>query len=240
MSSLAYTAPIEFTPLNLIEQIQHWTPAVLLSLCLNLLALQLFTDWNAPREIRITENMLQIQLRAVAPVAKKSPIAEPKVTPKLPPKQAPAPKPKIVKPVHKPPEQKLSVPPIPRPTVESTPPQTQVQEPLPPSNPAPTIKRKMPKPVALHKLSRMPGFALKVSPSYPEDEHDSGKEASVLVELLISHIGEIHEIKIIKSGGTAFDEAVLTALRQSRFIPGYVKHEAVAVRIQIPFRFQLD
>lgn len=241
MSSLAYTAPIEFSPLNLGQQIQHWTPAVLLSLYLNLLILQLFTDWNTPREIRITENMLQIQFRAMTPTAKPqtTPVA-PTITNKEPRKKAPAPKPVAAKPVVAKPEKKSPAPAIPQPAVKPSPPQKKVQEPLPSPKPIPVTKQQTPKPVALYKLSRMPGFALKISPSYPEDEHDSGKEASVLVEVLISHAGELREINILKSGGTAFDEAVLTALRKSTFTPGYVKYEAVAVRIQIPFRFQLD
>lgn len=91
----------------------------------------------------------------------------------------------------------------------------------------------------LNKLTRHPSFLHKVEPIYPRSEQRAGSQAYVLAEVTIDKNGKVHKAKIIKSAGTSFDQAVMDALEKSIFVPGYIEHEAVAVRVLVPFRFNL-
>ena len=91
----------------------------------------------------------------------------------------------------------------------------------------------------LHRLTRLPQFLRRIEPVYPEGERTMGREASVLVEVVIDTRGRILEATILKSAGEHFDAAVLQALDQSLFAPGYIDDKEVVVRFQIPFVFRL-
>ncbi|MBF0291011.1 MAG: energy transducer TonB [Nitrospinae bacterium] len=93
--------------------------------------------------------------------------------------------------------------------------------------------------VPINRLTRIPTFAKKVEPVYPENERLIGKETVVLAEIDLDEKGSIIEIRIINSGGKPFDSAVENALRKSQLTPGYVKDKAVPIRVQIPFAFKL-
>lgn len=91
----------------------------------------------------------------------------------------------------------------------------------------------------LHRLSQAPRFLQRLDPAYPEAERASGREAKLVVEVVIDTHGRVVEATIVKSGGPHFDQAVLSAIKQSLFVPGYIDGRSVVVRFQIPFRFQL-
>lgn len=91
----------------------------------------------------------------------------------------------------------------------------------------------------LSKLTRPPAFLHKIEPVYPLSEQRAGSQAYVLAEVTINDQGKVLEVKIMKSAGTAFDNAVTEALGKSIFTPGYIGKEAVAVRVLVPFRFNL-
>lgn len=91
----------------------------------------------------------------------------------------------------------------------------------------------------LSKLSRPPSFLSKIEPIYPRAEQRAGSQAYVLAEVTIDEQGAIVEVKIVKSAGIAFDNAVKEALQKSTFVPGYMGQNAVAVRVMVPFRFNL-
>lgn len=91
----------------------------------------------------------------------------------------------------------------------------------------------------LDKLSRQPAFLRKIEPVYPGSERRAGSQAQVIAEVTIDESGKVKNIKIVKSAGTDFDNAVIEALNKSMFTPGYINREAVAVRVLIPFRFNL-
>lgn len=227
------------------RRVRYWIPTFLLSLCLNLFLLQTFVWLLQPKTVTLTADTLHIQLAAPKPAAKakahtqavQRPAAQhtavkdpaPEIRPpQVPSKPAAAPPPPAV--------QTVSQPTPPPPPVAE--PEVAAKEPAPPPE-KPSLPT-TPKPVALYKLSHLPGYVLKVKPRYPAAERAAGREASVLVDILIDHSGKVREIHISHSGGPAFDAAVKTALEASRFTPGYVGNEAVAVRLQIPFHFQLD
>jgi TonB family protein len=91
----------------------------------------------------------------------------------------------------------------------------------------------------LSKLTRPPAFLHKIEPVYPGAEQRAGSQAYVLAEITIDAQGNVLEVKIMKSAGGAFDHAVTEALKKSIFMPGYIGKEAVAVRVLVPFRFNL-
>lgn len=91
----------------------------------------------------------------------------------------------------------------------------------------------------VHRTSRPPVFRTQVNPVYPASERNAGKESRVVAEVYINRNGGVDEVKLIKSGGAAFDEAVIRALKASSFEPGYMDGRQVAVRMQIPYAFRL-
>lgn len=91
----------------------------------------------------------------------------------------------------------------------------------------------------LSKLTRPPAFLHKIDPVYPVAEQRAGSQANVLAEVTIDDKGNVLEVRIIKSAGNNFDNAVREALLSSAFVPGYIDKKAVAVRVIVPFRFNL-
>lgn len=91
----------------------------------------------------------------------------------------------------------------------------------------------------LHRLSQAPRFLQRIDPAYPEAERASGRQANLVVEVVVDTRGRVLEATIVKSGGPHFDQAALKAVEQSLFVPGYIDSQPVVVRFQIPFRFQL-
>ncbi|MDH4185190.1 MAG: TonB family protein [Nitrospinota bacterium] len=159
--------------------------------------------------------------------------------PPPPPPPKPKPKPPLVKKIEPKPEPVPEPPPEPEPVPDTMglDPEKEPEPEPPPAPPAPPP----PAPVYVpsHKLTRLPAFVARIEPEYPENERFTGRDARVLVEILLNPDGKIDSINIIKSGGPAFDEAVVKALRESSFTPGYMDERPVAVRVQIPFVFKL-
>jgi TonB family protein len=60
-----------------------------------------------------------------------------------------------------------------------------------------------------------------------------------VVEVFINVNGSVDEVKLVKSGGAAFDDAVIKSVNASFFEPGYMDGKQVAVRMQIPYVFKL-
>lgn len=132
--------------------------------------------------------------------------------------------------------------PKPRPAPQAASPQTAVAEAAAPeqlstsaeTQPSSTLDIQ-----PLHRLSQVPRFLQRIEPAYPEAERVSGREAHLVVEVVVDIRGRVLEASIVKSGGPHFDRAALEAVKQSLFVPGYIDGQAVVVRFQIPFRFQL-
>lgn len=108
------------------------------------------------------------------------------------------------------------------------------QEPVPPVPQQPQTVYQ-----PFHKVTRMPYFKSQVKPVYPSSERAAGTEARVVAEVYINVYGGVDEVRIIKSGGKSFDDAVIRATQASSFTPGYLDGKQVAVKVQIPFVFKL-
>jgi TonB family protein len=89
------------------------------------------------------------------------------------------------------------------------------------------------------KVTRKPALLRTIDPVYPSTEHRAGNQAHVLAAFTIDEKGNVQDVQIMKSAGIAFDNAVKDALKKSTFVPGYIDKEAVAVRVQQKFSFNL-
>lgn len=114
--------------------------------------------------------------------------------------------------------------------------QAESQQPIDKQQPINAVKLNV---QALNKLTRPPSYLNKIEPAYPVAEQRAGSQATVLAEATIDEKGEVVEVKIVKSAGNNFDKAVIEALNKSKFTPGLIGKDAVAVRVLIPFRFNL-
>lgn len=92
----------------------------------------------------------------------------------------------------------------------------------------------------LNIINQPPSFLHKIEPVYPRSEQRTGSQANVLAEITIDSKGTMVEARIVKSGGINFDDAVMDALKKSIFSPAYIGKEPVAVRVFVPFRFELN
>lgn len=84
-------------------------------------------------------------------------------------------------------------------------------------------------------------FFRKVDPIYPESARLSHKEGLVVLEATIGPDGIARNIKVIKViavGGLGCEEAAITALKASRFVPAKRGKEVISQRLRIPYRFQ--
>jgi len=116
---------------------------------------------------------------------------------------------------------------------------TQEQTPPQPASPAATQQQPALNVQPLSTLTRPPAFLRKIEPVYPGSERRAGSQAQVIAEVTIDQNGTVVGVKIVKSAGIHFDNAVTEALNKSMFTPGYIDKEAVAVRVLVPFRFNL-
>lgn len=91
----------------------------------------------------------------------------------------------------------------------------------------------------ISKLTKPPAFLQKIEPIYPAAEQRSGTQAYVLAEIMLDVSGKLQNINIVKSAGTYFDQAVIDAIKQSSFSPGYIEQNPVPVKVLVPFRFKL-
>ena len=133
-------------------------------------------------------------------------------------------------------EQKAVPDPVPVETKTAT---SQAQVSPQPNSPATENRQPALNVQPLGKLTRPPALLKKIEPVYPGSEQRAGSQAQVIAEVTIDEKGLVHSIKIVKSAGMQFDNAVIEALNKSLFSPGYIDSEAVAVRVLVPFRFNL-
>lgn len=92
----------------------------------------------------------------------------------------------------------------------------------------------------LFRLTRLPDFGNASTLKYPAAEKNRGREGKVAAEFVIDEQGAVRDIKILKSAGTLFDQAVIDELSKLTFTPPYIGERAVAARFRREFQFKLD
>ena len=168
------------------------------------------------------------------------------VTPPVKPPLQPAPKmaaPKPLEPVRQP-------QPLVAPTTDDSSPLgpvvTDTPAPVPNAEVAPTASVETPLPPVpvkvepLFRLTRVPDFSNTTTLKYPDAEKIRGREGKVIAEFVINEQGAVRDIKILKSAGSLFDQAVVDELSKIKFTPPYIGARAVAARFRREFQFKLD
>lgn len=201
--------------------IRQIVAAILLALLLHALVLLAFY-WN-PSEAQLAQRQtIEVSLEVSTPDSSPEPERRSSPKPQPIPEEAPAvlPVPQVTQPA---------------PQVAATPP-APIQPAPPTQNSAPPAEEIQP----LFRLTRMPSFLRKIEAVYPAPERRAGTQANVLAEVTIDSQGNVLNVRILKSGGAAFDEAVKQALQKSLFNPGMIEGKPVGTRFQVPFRFNLN
>ncbi|MBI3815333.1 MAG: energy transducer TonB [Nitrospinae bacterium] len=93
--------------------------------------------------------------------------------------------------------------------------------------------------VPLFKITRLPEFVRRIEAVYPESARKNNKEGVVILEVSIDSEGKVIEAKVIKGAGNDLDDAAIKSVKDSAFSPALSGDGAVAVKIRIPFRFEL-
>lgn len=71
------------------------------------------------------------------------------------------------------------------------------------------------------------------------DELEAGQRASVKVQFIVGHKGEVYGYEVVQSGGDAFDAEVIRVLKKMpKWIPGVYKGQNVSVYYVIPVKFE--
>lgn len=113
----------------------------------------------------------------------------------------------------------------------------------PPSEEPPTASPPVVAPMKiepLFRLTRLPDFGNVTTLKYPAAEKNRGREGTVIAEFVIDEKGAVSDIKILKSAGGLFDQAVIDELSKTVFSPSYIGERAVAARFRREFQFKLD
>lgn len=94
--------------------------------------------------------------------------------------------------------------------------------------------------VPVSRLTHTPAFAQKQLPEDPKGVSIPLDGVRVVARITLDETATVRDVEIVKSGGAAFDAAVIVAIRRSRFTPGYVGDHPVAVAFNQTYRFQLQ
>lgn len=195
--------------------IRQIVAAILLALLLHALALLAFY-WSPAEPLFTQRQTLEVSLEASTPDSSRELERRPPPKPQQVPETTPAPQ--VAQPSEAPPQQTPT--PAAAPSQNSTPVAEEIQP--------------------LFRLTRMPGFLQKIEAVYPASERRAGIQANVLAEVTINAQGGVLDVRILKSGGATFDDAVKQALQKSTFTPGMIDNKPVGTRFQVPFRFNLN
>jgi len=98
-----------------------------------------------------------------------------------------------------------------------------------------------PKVEPMFRTTRQPGISNVMDmKNYPVAEKNRGREGTVIAEFTIDEKGAARDIKILKSAGALFDQAVIDHLSKTTFSPAYIGERPVAVRFPLEFKFKLN
>jgi TonB family protein len=88
-------------------------------------------------------------------------------------------------------------------------------------------------------VTKPPKLVKFVPAIYPQDKHDAGVTASVLLSIEIGADGGIGEVQVVQSAGPDFDAAAVTACKQFIFEPAEIDHQPAPVKITYKYEFTI-
>ncbi len=98
-----------------------------------------------------------------------------------------------------------------------------------------------PVPVLFNEPTENARFSRRIDPIYPESARLAHKQGVVVLEATIGVDGiarNIEIVKVVEVSGLGCEEAAITALKASQFVPAKQGKISVSQRLRIPYRFQ--
>lgn len=89
-------------------------------------------------------------------------------------------------------------------------------------------------------LTKMPTLVRHVPAEYPEAARAAGREAEVVLQLVVDEAGKVRDVRVAQSAGPDFDEPALAAARQFEFAPAEVDGKPATVQIDYHTVFTLQ
>ena len=80
----------------------------------------------------------------------------------------------------------------------------------------------------------------RIVPRYPPREQMLGREGTVVLAVTVEATGRVRETRVVESGGGGFDAAAREAVVKAPFHAARRAGQAVASRVNVRVRFQLD
>ena len=75
---------------------------------------------------------------------------------------------------------------------------------------------------------------------YPESAKQEGIEGKVFVKANVDVAGNVESAEVVKSVSKDLDEAAISAIKSTKFIPGEKNGKFVIAEVVIPIHFKLD
>ncbi|MBK8944952.1 MAG: energy transducer TonB [Ignavibacteriae bacterium] len=75
---------------------------------------------------------------------------------------------------------------------------------------------------------------------YPESSKKEGIEGKVFVKAIIDENGKVESTEVVKSVNKELDEAAISAIKLTEFIPGEKDRKFVKAEVAIPISFKLN
>ena len=79
-----------------------------------------------------------------------------------------------------------------------------------------------------------------VPPDYPSQQRRDGVSGLVTVKCTIDVKGDVVEAEVVKSSDHAFDDPAIAALKKWKFKPAKQDGSPVAIKVNIPIKFNLE
>lgn len=75
---------------------------------------------------------------------------------------------------------------------------------------------------------------------YPKNAKQKGIEGRVYIKAFIDSLGNVSATEIIRGFDSECDNAAILAVKQTKFIPGYLKDKPVGIQVTVPILFKLS
>ena len=96
-----------------------------------------------------------------------------------------------------------------------------------------------PAPVDADSVDYPAHLVYRVVPDFPSELRMRGITGYASVEVVVDTIGRVHSGRVLDANHHAFGEAALEAAMDWAFEPALIGERPVAVRVTIPFRFEI-
>lgn len=79
-----------------------------------------------------------------------------------------------------------------------------------------------------------------VSPKYPHEMLQRGKQGKTLLMLRVDETGEVSAVKVLASSNDLFSEAAIKSVKNWYFQPGTVDGVPIPQTVTVPVNFEID